>query len=269
MLGNLKDQVDVFLIPYGTLEMAFITVPHLPAIYTEDLLDAAEHVKFQLLYLPNYRTGDQAQWPVNELNAAMEGNGVESLTSIGTEFSLARSDHEKEAPGQYHGTEVESNSNTFLVLYTRTALTAFVGPFWGPTYYYSAAGIANFSMGLSQCSERSDPQMTGECPPEAPYWLELRNNLRTALASYYRRGNDLARVVSWGESAHDTIFAAILEQEVLAAQDTDDPAELPRFYSEFPEFSAARGAAEFGKICSRSAISFACIPDIRPRVQGW
>lgn len=248
--------------------MAFITVPDLPAIYTEDLLDAAEHVKFQLLYLPNYRSGDQAQWPVNELNAAMEGNGIETLTSNGPELALARSDNEREAPGQYLGTDVTSNCNTFLVLFTRTALTAFVGPFWGPTHYFAASGVANFSMGLSQCSERSDPQMTDECPPEAPYWLEVRNNLQVALASYFR-GKDLARVVSWGESAHNTIFATILEQEVLAAQETEDPAKLPRFYSEFPEFSAARGAAEFGKICSRSAISFACIPDIRPKVQGW
>lgn len=265
MLGKLKDQVASFLIPYGTLEMAFVTVPHVPAIYTEDLLDAAEHANFQLLTLPNYRTGDQAQWPVNELNSALAGNGIELRSSSGTQDFL---DHQgKRVFDQDVETEVESNYNTFLVLFTQTALAAFVGPFWSSTHYFSSDGIANFSLGLSQCSAQPDIQ-ADECPPEAPYWLGVRDNLRAALASYYR-SSELARVVSWGESAHNEIFTDILKSEVLAAQKSVDPGDAPLFFSEFPVFSPARGAAEFGKVCSRSHISFACIPEIVPRMQGW
>jgi hypothetical protein len=265
VLGKLKDQVASFLVPYGILEMAFVTVPHVPAIYTEDLVDAAEHVNFQLLTLPNYRSGDQAQWPVSELNSALAGNGIELIPSTGTKDALDH--HGEKVFEQDAKTEEETNYNTFLVLFTQTALTAFCGPFWSSSHYFTSDGIANFSLGLSQCSERSDVQ-ADECPPEAPYWLEVRDNLRVALASYYR-GSDLARVVSWGESAHNEIFADILKREVLAAQDSVDPEDLPRFFSNFPVYSAARGAAEFGKVCARSDISFACIPEIRPSMQGW
>ncbi|KAK5062514.1 hypothetical protein LTR84_004587 [Exophiala bonariae] len=261
VLGPLKEQVDIFLVPYGTLEMAFITVPDFPAIYTEDLHDAAEHVKFQLLTLPNYRSGDQAQWPVNELNAAVTGNGIGLSSSIG-----GRSDprHDNEASFRY------DNDNTFLVLYTQTVLTAFTGPFGVShglsSHYYAAAGIRNFSMGLSQCSQGPGLQ-SYECPKDSPYWEELRQNLRAGLGSYWPRGRDLARVISWGESAHNEVFTAVLEQEVIAAQ--SDPENRPQFYSDSPVFSPARGAAEFGKICAYSTISFACIPDIHARMQGW
>lgn len=264
VLGELKNQVASFLVPYGTLEMAFVTVPHVPAIYTEDLLDAAEHVNFQLLTLPIYRSGDQAQWPVSELNSALAGNGIEFIPWTGTKDTL---DDQRKRTFEDLKTEMESNYNTFLVLFTQTALTAFCGPFWSSTHYFTSDGIANFSLGLSQCSEQSDLQ-TDECPPEAPYWLEVRDTLRGALASYYR-GSELVRVVSWGESAHNEIFADILKREVLAAQKSVDPEDLPRFFSNFPVFSAARGAAEFGKVCARSNISFACIPEIRPTMQGW
>lgn len=241
VLGKLKEQVDTFLVPYGTLEMAHVTVPHFPAIYVEDLLDAAEHANFQLLTMPNYRPGDQAQWPINELNSAMAGNNIGRTDSP------------------------EDNDNTFFVLYTRTALAAYVGPFWVSTHYYAASGVANFSIGFSECSKQPDSQAE-DCPPEAPYWQEVRVNLRAALASYYL-GRNLGRVIVWGESSRNEVFADVLRQEVLAAQERED--NLPRLYDDFPIFSPARGAAGFGKVCASSNISFACIPDIRPRMQGW
>jgi len=242
VLVKLKEQVDAFLVPYGTLEMAHVTVPHLPALYVEDLLDAAEYSNFQLLTMPNYRAGDQAQWPVNELNSAMGGNNIPR----------------SESP--------EANDNTFFVMYTRTALTAFVGPFWASTHYYAAEGVANFSIGFSECSKQSDIQ-DEDCPADAPYWQEVRLNLRAGLFAYYRRGTDLARVVVWGESSRNEIFADILRQEVLAAQERED--NFPRLYDAFPIYAPARGAAGFGKVCANSTISFACIPDIRPKMQGW
>lgn len=221
------------------------------------MFDAAEHAKFQLLTLPIYRSGDQAQWPVNELNAAMAGNGIGLTRSTD---GANDPNHESEVLVRY------PNDNTFLVLYTQTALAAFVGPFGSSSHYYSAAGVNNFTMGLSQCSNWSSLQ-NDECPQDSPYWEKVREILRAGLAAYYTRGYNLARVVSWGESAHNEIFSAVLEQEVLAAQ--SDPENRPEFYSDFPVFSPARGAAEFGKICARSTISFACIPELTPKMQGW
>ena len=60
------------------MQVVFLTAPYLPALYMEDLLDAAEHVGLQLLTLPWYifRSGDSAQWPVSHINSAMAGMGL-------------------------------------------------------------------------------------------------------------------------------------------------------------------------------------------------
>ena len=43
VLNKLKLQTSLFLGPLGPLELAFITIPCLPAIYLEELVDTAEY----------------------------------------------------------------------------------------------------------------------------------------------------------------------------------------------------------------------------------
>jgi hypothetical protein len=52
-------------------------------------------------------------------------------------------------------------------------------------------------------------------------------------------------VVAYGESAHDETFNAIVKEDVLAAQLSDDPEKRPQFISIDSMFTEARGAAVF------------------------
>ena len=67
VLNHFKKQTNSFLDPLGPFEAAFITVPNL---HLEDLMDATEYPKIQLLRLPGYihRSGDQARWSFSDLN---------------------------------------------------------------------------------------------------------------------------------------------------------------------------------------------------------
>jgi hypothetical protein len=56
VLKGLKSQTDNVLEQnnLGPLKVAFITISYIPALYNQDLVDAAEHVNGQLLTLPWY-----------------------------------------------------------------------------------------------------------------------------------------------------------------------------------------------------------------------
>jgi hypothetical protein len=56
---------------------------------------------------------------------------------------------------------------------------------------------------------------------------------------------------------------------VLAAQLKDDPDQQLEFSSNDPVFAAARGAAEFAKLCTQLPRRDDCFPDLTPRMQGW
>ncbi|KIX01825.1 uncharacterized protein Z518_09552 [Rhinocladiella mackenziei CBS 650.93] len=284
VLGQLKFETDAFLrsASQDSLQVAFVTVPNLPALYLQDLIDAAEYVKIQLVTLPGYmfRSGDALQWPVSEINTAMAGNGIgfpDPSSMVGQSPNKNRNAlgiNREEIVG------IESvpwDDNLFSVLYTNTALTAYVGPFGSAQHFSGVEGIANFSLGLSRCMQ-SQPLTTNsafdfdsntDCPPPAPYWTTVRDALRTALDSYLTRGHELGRVISYGENAHHAQFAALLKEEVLARQSNDDREHQVQFVSENPVFAASRGAAQFAKLCATMSDRKACFPDLRPRTPGW
>jgi hypothetical protein len=262
VLKGLKAQTDNFLEQHnqGPLEVAFITIPYLPALYNQDLVDAAEHVNVQLLTLPWYihRSGDQAQWPVSEINTAFAGNGlgIDNLVSV-------------DIPSLRHSVPKEPwSENVFSVLFTKTALTAHVTLLTSAPHFYAAGGIVNFTLGLSSLHQPlSNPKYRGQA--ELEYWSHVRLALRSALYSYLSRGQELGRVVVYGESAHDETFNAVLKEEVLAAQLSDDPGKRPQFISVDPMFAGARGAAIFARFCRNLPSYQSCFPDLKPRAQGW
>ncbi|KAI9775531.1 MAG: hypothetical protein M1835_005803 [Candelina submexicana] len=266
IISKLKAQTDLFLGPLGPLELAFITVPYLPALYNEDLLDAADHAKVQLLTLPGYihRSGDQAQWPVSELNTAYAGNGF----GLDNQYPPTLEAHQYHDDDDEHSNHTNNShpkapwsENVFSTLFTKTALTAHILPLSSAAHFYAADGIAKFTLGLSSLPPSQDST--------SPYWHQIRLALRTALNSYLNRGHNLGRVISYGESALDEIFTRILEEEVRDAQSSDEPDRQPLFSSEGPVYAAARGAALFARLCTRLPRYGSCFPDLRPRMQGW
>jgi hypothetical protein len=204
------------------------------------------------LTLPWYihRSGDQAQRPVSEINTAFAGNGlgIDDLVSVDT-------------PNLRHSVPKEPwSENVFSVLFTKTVLTAHVTPLTSAPHFYAAGGIVNFTLGLSTLS---NPKYQLE------YWSQVRLALCSALYSYLSRDQELGRVVAYGESARDKTFNAVLKEEALAAQLSDDPEMWPQFKSIDPVFAGARGAAVFARFC-RSLPSYqSCFPDLKPREHGW
>jgi hypothetical protein len=261
VLNRLKVETNSFLGSLGPLELAFITVPSLPALYLEELVDATEYINVQLLTLPGYihRSGDQAQWPVSELNAAFAGNGF-GLGGLHSMNIKAQTDNDDNSSYDNDSSVSKEpwSDNVLSILFTNTALTAHVLPISSAAHFYAAAGIANFSLGLSS-----------DNPTDSFYWLQIRLALRRALNSYLSRGHELGRVISYGESAHDEMFDSILTAEVLAAQTSHEPEKQPHFSSNDPVFAAARGAAEFGRVCPKLPSYGTCFPDLRPKMQGW
>ena len=282
VIRKLKVQTDLFLGPLGPLELAFITVPNLPALYLEDLVDAAEHVKVQLLTLPGYihRSGDQAQWPVSELNTAFAGNGfgLDDLYSGNIKAQLSSSSFSNSNNSDISVPKTPWSENVLSVLFTNAALTAHVLPLSSAPHFFAASGIANFSLGLlsSFNHHHHNPQLSqlspyGPAANNSPYWFQIRLALRAALDSYLDRGQELGRVISYGESAHNEVFDAILREEVLAAQSPDEPErQQPQFSSDDPVFAAARGASVFARFChTLPSYGSSCFPDLRPQMQGW
>jgi hypothetical protein len=85
---------------------------------------------------------------------------------------------------------------------------AHVGPFtWAPYFYYGDA-IAIFGLGLSSMEPKHNET----------YWMEIWQELRTALESYSNRGHELGRVIVYGEFAENGIFETILREEVEVTQ---------------------------------------------------
>jgi len=209
-------------------------------------------------------SGDAAQWPVSEINTAFAGNGLplglpslENHTLTNSTSSSLSSNSSIPEPW---------SDNLFSVLFTKHALTAHVGPKTSALGFYAASGIANFTLGLSSHISGPSPHDHSNDPGYDSYWHDIRVALRIALDSYYR-GHELGRVISYGESAENEVFDRVLREEVLAAQDSDDPDKRPLFERREPVFAAARGAVEFVRFCK--GLKDGCFPDLRPRIQGW
>ena len=250
VLEKLKSATDSVLGDLGPFDKAFITVPNFPAFFLEDLVDAGEYLGVQLLTLPWYihRSGDQAQWPVSELNTAFAGNGL----GIGHHDSQNRSNPQPK--------EVLS------VLYTNSTLSTHVLSLFSALGYSYSKGYTDFHLGF-----KFAPPYDKNCTSD--YWHGVRRQLFVTLTSYYRYNYPdflLDCVVSYGEAAHDPRFDRVIREEVLAFQRRDgEPKMLPVFSSVEPIFAAARGAALFGRYCTKLERPGDCIPDLRPRLPGW
>lgn len=268
VLGPLKVETDKFFHPSGRVQVAFITVPNLPALYLEDLVDAAEYVNVQLLTLPQitFRGGDEAEWPVSEINTAMAGNGL----------GLSQQDVTQgvnDEQGSKISDETPWSSALLSVLFTSSALAIFTGPFPSATGFTFAKGIVNFDLGLGRCPSNFQHNYSlgvdPTCPAPSSYWTQVRNAVRFALDSGQSRGTMLGRVVSYGECAQNERFDSILKEEVLDRHNDNDPGHEVHFFSDDPVFAAARGAATFAVWCAKVSYGNDCFPDLRFQMPGW
>ena len=246
-LQVLKTDTNVWLRKRGMDEMqvVFVTVPPLPAMYMEDLVDAAAFVGLQVLTLPwsIYSDPYSEHLPVTETNTAFAGMG------LGLDGIFPSKDE----------TEPWS-ADTFSVLFTKKALTTQVSYIKRAPSYLIGKGIANFGLGLDAMDVMGNET----------YWHAIRSALKDALDSdeYWHRGYELGRVIVYGEAAENDIFQRVLREEVEAAQLSNEEEKQPRFWSVDPIFAGSRGAAIFGNWCQRE-IGQSCFPNLIPQGPPW
>ena len=218
----------------GPFEYATIAVPALPAMYNEDLVDAAKYAGFQLTIAFGY-SGDSAQYPVTDVNFAYAGM---NLTLKGRNW--------------------REDKTLLSVSYTRDMLTAHICPGGCDSYYaqgMSSQGIADPLLGSNA---------RGHHESEEHYWSKVSEAVRSALSLYPQRPVEI--VVLHGESAKDERFRSVLHQELARSRAGGDGLVLHSFD---PVFAGAIGAAKLGLDCMINDHWYGCIPDLRVQQQGW
>jgi len=289
IISDLTHQTNAFLQSsgLGELEIAFITAPDLPALYAEDLADAAEYTKMQMLTLPGAifkSPGGDGAWVVSEVNTACAGNGLglsylhdgpytKSLSMNNSPIDDKRPHFEFENERmskdelKVAGSPWPWNISALSVLFTKTAFSVHQGYFSIASATSSPMGcrILNFSLGLSQSSSSFETTTN-----ESIYWHEIRQAIRTVLKSWYGLPYEVSRAIIYGESVRDEDLNAIIREEIQRVRDGDEvERQSTIFYSEDPVYAAARGAALLADWCSKLKDYYSCFPDLRPRMRDW
>ena len=253
LLQQLKTDTNVWLRErqMDDMQVVFVTVPMLPAIYMEDLVDATALVGLQIITLPWGVHGGayREHVPVTEINTAFAGMGLglEGIFPTKNETYMW-------------------SRNILSVLFTNKALMAQLSPIGRASSFIAMDGIANFSLGLEAMDAMGNET----------YWQAVRSALNGILdldahSRFSLGGSELGRVIVHGEAAENDIFRGILREEVEAAQRSDEEEKRPQFWSVNPVFAGSRGAAIFANWCQRGLGSgfFWTFPNLKPDGPPW
>ena len=203
---------------------AVATIPHLPALYEEDLADAFEYVG--LIYIPHYPYWNGGVFC--ETGAVYVANGF-GLCSNYTD--LISCDREKRDPSHQ-----PRNENVLSVSYTRGMLTSTWASEGMWFAYPGSEGpiVADFNLGWDE---------RDKSPKEEYYWAEVRDAIIKPVLEanrYLRRETN--KVLLHGDCALDEQFQNVLREAVEGVlQNKTDIFALD------PVYSAVRGAAEMAK----------------------
>ena len=195
---------------------AAATMPHLLALYFEDIHDAFEYLDLQYLDMP-VRYGQLC-----ETSATYAGYGF-GLCSNYSDLATCKTEQ-----------QAMPDEVVMAVLYTSSALTVTLSVMksayylWEPPYRH----LEDFGLGSNA---------THDNPNEAYYWERVRDRLRELLVEhqYYERPS---RVLLLGESVHEKCFRHIL---IEALESVMHP--LPVIHQKDADYVAALGAAEMAK----------------------
>lgn len=201
-----------------------ITVPHLIALYTEDVQDAAEYLG--LIYIPDV----QYWWRSGifpESGAAYAGNGFgycENYTDISS------CDEENQ-----HPIHQPSNEVVLSISYSKTMLTSMLSI---ESMHFAREGTDYFrkvDMELGWDRRNDNPN-------KEYYWEAVRQAiLHPVLAADHIRWKT-EKVIVYGECAMDEDFQKMLQDLIDKTFE-----ERPPVFQKDPVFVAARGAAEMAK----------------------
>ena len=211
MLDSLREAVEGHL--GHRIQAAAATVPHLIALYLEDLHDAFEYVGLQSLDMP-VRYG-----LLRETSAASAGHGLGLCTNY-TDRDACKAE-QQDMPDDV----------VMAVLYTHSALITSLAVTKSPYYLWEPhyRRIEDFRLGTDSRYDN---------PNEEYYWERLRDRLREIIvANQY--SIKPTKVLLLGESARDDNFMRILTEALESVME-----KVPEMYQENAESIAALGAAE-------------------------
>ncbi|KAI9785905.1 MAG: hypothetical protein M1839_008171 [Geoglossum umbratile] len=223
LILSLRSSVETYL-SGRKISGAVATIPHLPALYQEDLEDAFEYAG--LIYIPYY-----PYWfggVFYETAAVYAANGFGLCSDYKDPVSC---DHERKNPPHQ-----PRNENVLCVSYTRGMLAST----WaseGMGFAFPASEgpiVADLSLGWDKRDEN---------PREEYYWAGVRDAIiKPVLEANKYIPRETNKILLHGDCALDESFRKVLEEAVESV--------LPKKTDIFeldPVYSAGRGAAEMAK----------------------
>lgn len=214
MIQALRDQALVFV--GEPIRAATISIPHLVALYGEDLCDAFEYLG--LVYLEFYPFNNFR--PIHASIAAYTGNGFGFCADYRN--VTACEEEERQIPAFF----------ALTVAYTHRSLTASQARLGNAYYIREEITIEDLTLGYDA---------RHGCPNEDAYWEAVRNVLRYPVVTSAIERN-FSKVLVYGDVVEVPKFREVLE-EVL-----EEVVEgTPEIVDQQPEMSAAKGVAEMAK----------------------
>ncbi|KAI1872859.1 uncharacterized protein JN550_003733 [Neoarthrinium moseri] len=210
MINDLRDQASISV--GEPISAAAISIPHLVALYGEDLHDAFEYLS--LVYLEFFPFSNFR--PIHASIAAYAGNGLglcEDYRAI-----AACEEEELHIPPQF----------ALSVSYTHTSLTTSQAHISNAYYLEETPTLRNLRLGYESRHEES-------------YWEAVRDALQYPVVNSPVRRN-ISMVLLFGDTTERPRFREVLEQVIDAVLGGDLD-----IIGQQPEFSAAIGTAELAK----------------------
>lgn len=217
LLAALRDKANDFVQEKFTTAVA--TIPHLVAVYNEDITDALEHVGLNMHGIWYY------EHLVYETISAYAGLGLGLCRNYTNAADCLDTQREWE------------RDIIMPVLYTRSALTMSFAPvrgayfLWEPSYRHRV----DFDLGSDKLASLQTPEEVKR------YWSQVRTKLVEVMVE--RPAYDKPhKIILMGESASDPEFVRNLWLALATVMD-----RAPVLLDADPLFAAAKGAAEFAK----------------------
>jgi hypothetical protein len=209
VIQALRDQASSFV--GEPVSAASISMPHLAALYGEDICDAYEYIS--LVYLAFYPYFYQE--PIPATIAAYAGNGL-GLCRDYSDVEACK-EEEENMPLRY-GLAMSCTHTSLITSHARIM----------DAYH------------LEEIHTVEDLRLGYDAKHQVPYWETVRDALEFPLVSPPLRENTLVLVL--GDAAEKPEVRKVLEQVI-----TDVIGGEPEIVDQDPEFSAAKGAAELAK----------------------
>lgn len=201
------------------ISAATVSIPHLAALYGEDLTDAFEYLS--LVYLEFYPFAGYFT-PIRAGSAAYAGNGV-GLCADYTR-PAACEDEERRIQSFY----------ALTVSYTHASLTTSQAHMSNAYYLEEMPTLEDLRLGYDARHRVEEGEET--------YWDSVRNMLRYPVVTSPVQRN-ITKALVYGDAADEPKFREALGQvlgEVVIGGE-------PEIFDRDPEFSAAKGVAELAK----------------------